>query len=119
MGAPDPAAAARLTRAQISAVLKRARRRDRDTKTTLLKSALRTEQLSQPPLITAAHAGTVRALVAVIVILNEQVTALEGQATQPTPPMSGCFPQRMTMRSCGSCARSLKTAPRGAPMLPA
>jgi transposase len=77
--APDPASAARLTRAQISAVLKRAHRRDRDTKTTLLMSALRTEQLSQPPLITAAYAGTVRALAAVIVILNEQVTALEGQ----------------------------------------
>lgn len=78
--APGPAAAARLTRAQISAVLKRAGRRDRDTKTTLLMAALRTQQLGQPPLITAAYAGTVRALVAVITILNEQVTALEGQA---------------------------------------
>jgi transposase len=77
--APDPASAARLSRAQISAVLKRAGRRDRDTKTTVLMAALRTEQLGQPPLVTAAYAGTVRALVAVITILNEQVKALEGQ----------------------------------------
>jgi hypothetical protein len=77
--APDPASAARLTRAQISAVLKRAGRRDRDTKTTRLMAALRTEQLGQPPLVTAAYAGTVRALVAVITILNDQVKALEGQ----------------------------------------
>jgi Transposase/Transposase IS116/IS110/IS902 family len=84
--APDPAAAARLTRAQISAVLNRAGRRDRDTKTTALMAALRTEQLSQPRPITAAYAGTVRALVAVITILNEQVTALEGQ-------VEACFGQ--------------------------
>jgi hypothetical protein len=84
--APDPASAARLTRAQISAVLKRAGRRDRDTKTTLLMSALRTEHLRQPPLVTAAHAGTVRALVAVIGTLNEQVKSLEGQ-------VEACFGQ--------------------------
>ena len=84
--APDPASAARLTRAQISAVLKRAGRRDRDTKTTLLMAALRTQQLGQPPLVTAAYAGTVRALVAVIVILNEQVKALESQ-------VEACFGQ--------------------------
>jgi Transposase/Transposase IS116/IS110/IS902 family len=84
--APAPASAARLTRAQISAVLKRAGRRDRDTKTTLLMAALGTEQLGQPPLVTAAYAGTVRALVAVITILNEQVTALEGQ-------VGACFGQ--------------------------
>jgi hypothetical protein len=84
--APDPASAARLTRAQISAALKRAGRRDRDTKATLLMAALRTEQLGQPPLVTAAYAGTVRALVAVIVILNEQVKALEGQ-------VEACFGQ--------------------------
>jgi transposase len=75
-----------LTRAQISAVLKRAGRRDRATKTTLLMAALRTEQLGQPPLVTAAYAGTVRALVAVITILNEQVKALEGQ-------VEACFGQ--------------------------
>jgi len=80
--APDPASAARLTRAQISAVLKRAGRRDRDTKTTLLMAALRTEHLGQPPVVAAAYAGTVRALVAVIVILNEQVKALESQVEE-------------------------------------
>jgi hypothetical protein len=84
--APDPVSAARLTRAQISAVLKHAGRRDRDTKTTLLMGALRTEHLGQPPLVTAAYAGTVRALVAVITILNGQVKALEGQ-------VEACFGQ--------------------------
>ena len=77
--AADPAGAARLSRAQISAVLKRAGRRDRDAKTTVIMAALRTEQLGQPPLVTAAYAGTVRALVAVISILNEQIKALESQ----------------------------------------
>jgi transposase len=84
--APDPVSAARLTRAQISAVLKRAGRRDRDTKATVLMSALRTEHLGQPPLVTAAYAGTVRALVAVITILNEQIKALESQ-------VEACFGQ--------------------------
>ena len=39
--APDPASAARLTTAQIAAVLKRARRRDISEKTTAIRAALR------------------------------------------------------------------------------
>ena len=46
--APDPASAARLTRSQISAALKRARRRDIDTKADPIQAALRAEQLGQP-----------------------------------------------------------------------
>ena len=77
--APDPARAAKLTRAQISAALKRARRRDIPGKATAIMAALRGAQLGQPPAITAAYAATVRSLIAVITILNEQVKTLQGQ----------------------------------------
>jgi hypothetical protein len=77
--APDPARAAKLTRAQISAVLKRARRRDIPAKATAIIAALRSPQLGQPPAITAAYAVTARSLIAVITVLNEQVKALESQ----------------------------------------
>jgi len=77
--APDPAKAAKLTRAQISAALKRARRRDIPGKATAILAALRSAQLGQPPAVTAAYAVTARSLVAVITVLNEQVKALESQ----------------------------------------
>jgi transposase len=77
--APEPQRAARLSRAQITAALKRAHRRDREAKTTAIMAALRTEHLTQPPLIAAAYGATVRALAALIATCNEQITALEGQ----------------------------------------
>ena len=77
--APDPARAAKLTRAQVSAALKRARRRDIPGKATAILAALRSEQLGQPPAVTAAYAATVRSLIAVITTLNEQVKTLQGQ----------------------------------------
>jgi len=77
--APDPARARKLTRAQVSAALKRARRRDIAGKTTAILAALRGEQLGQPPAVTAAYTVTVRSLIAVITVLNEQVKALQGQ----------------------------------------
>ena len=77
--APDPDIAARLTRAQIIAALTRARRRDREAKTTAIMNTLRAEHLTQPPLIAAAYGATVRALAALIATDNEQIAALEGQ----------------------------------------
>ena len=77
--APDPARARRLTRAQVSAALKRARRRDIPDKATAILAALRSAQLGQPPAVTAAYAVTARSLFAVITVLNEQVKALESQ----------------------------------------
>jgi hypothetical protein len=77
--APDPARAARLTRAQVSAALKRARRRNIPDKATAILAALRSEQLGQPPALTAAYAATVRSLLAVIAVLNERVKILQGQ----------------------------------------
>ncbi len=77
--APDPGRAARLTRAQVSAVLKRARRRDIAGKATAILAALRTPQLTQPPAVTAAYAASVRSLIAVIITLNEQVKVMQGE----------------------------------------
>ena len=77
--APEPARAARLTRAQVSAALKRARRRNIPDKATAILAALRGEHLGQPEVLTAAYAATVRSLIAVITTLNEQVKILQGQ----------------------------------------
>ena len=80
--APDPARAAKLTRAQVSAALKRARRRNIPDKATAILAALRSPQLGQPAAVTAAYAATVRSLIAVITVLNEQVKALQGQVEE-------------------------------------
>jgi hypothetical protein len=80
--APDPARAARLTRAQVSAVLKHAGRRKIAARTDAILAALRSEQLGQPAALTAAYAVTVRALIAVITTLNEQVKILQGQVEE-------------------------------------
>jgi transposase len=77
--APDPASAARLSLAQISAALHRARRRDIAAKATTIQAVLRGPQLGQPAVVTAAYAATTRALVAVLATLNEQVKALQEQ----------------------------------------
>ena len=80
--APDPARAARLTRAQVSAALKRARRRGIPDKATAILAALRGPQLGLLLAVTAAYAATVRSLVAVIITLNEQVKTLQGQVEE-------------------------------------
>ena len=77
--APAPAAAAKLTAAQISAALKRARRHDVPAKAQAVKDALRGPQLAQPAAVTAAYAAAVRAAAAVLITLNEQIRQLEGQ----------------------------------------
>jgi transposase len=77
--APDPASAARLTTAQISAALKHARRRDVAGKAARIQAVLRAAHLGQPDLVTEAYAVSVRALITVLGTLNEQVKALQGQ----------------------------------------
>src|SRR5665811_978498 len=77
--APDPASAAKLTTAQISAALRRARRRDIAGKTAVIRAALRSQQLAQPPPVTAACAAVVRSLIAVITTLSQQIKILQGQ----------------------------------------
>ncbi|WP_279505300.1 IS110 family transposase [Actinomadura sp. KC06] len=78
--APTPAEAAELTITQISATLKRGRRRgDLRQKAAVIQAALRAEHLSQPDVLTAAYAATVRSAVAVLTVLNEQIKTLQGQ----------------------------------------
>jgi transposase len=77
--APDPASAAKLTIAQLSAALKRARRRDVAAKAARIQAVLRADQLGRPPVVTAAYAASVRALIAVLSVLNEQVKTLQEQ----------------------------------------
>jgi transposase len=77
--APDPDAAARLTTAQITAALKRARRHHAGDRAEVLRTALRTKQLRQPAAVTAAYAATVRAQVAVIATLNTQIKSMGEQ----------------------------------------
>ncbi len=102
--APDPERARKLTRAQVSAALKRARRRNIPDKATAVLAALRSGQLAQPPALTAAYAATVRALIAVITALNEQVKLLEDQVGEhfgrhpdaedlPVPARDRCHPR--------------------------
>ena len=77
--APDPASAARLTTAQISAALKRARRRNVTEKAAQIQAVMRAAHLGQPDIVAAAYAASARALIAVLATLNEQVAALQGQ----------------------------------------
>jgi transposase len=77
--APDPVAAARLSIAQISAALRRARRRDIAVKAAAIQTVLRGGYLGQPAVVAAAYAVTVRSLVALLVTLNEQVNTLQGE----------------------------------------
>jgi transposase len=77
--APDPGSAATLTRAQIRAALQRARRRDIAARTERIWTVLRAEHLGQPEVVTAAYATSVRSLLAVLVVLDEQVTTLQKQ----------------------------------------
>ena len=77
--APDPASAAKLTTAQISAALKRARRRGIAAKAKRIQAVLRAAHLGQPEVVAAAYAASVRALIAVLITLNGQVKTLQGQ----------------------------------------
>ncbi|MFE2124224.1 transposase [Rhodococcus aetherivorans] len=76
--APDPTSAARLTRGRITAALRKARRRDIETKTARIQAVLRGEHLGRAAVITTAYAAT-RSVVAVLTTLNTEITALQGQ----------------------------------------
>lgn len=77
--APGPAAAARLTRAQISAALKRGRRRNIADRATRIQAALREQHLGQSEIVTEAYAASVTAAAAVITVLNEQIKKMEAK----------------------------------------
>jgi DNA-binding transcriptional MerR regulator len=77
--APDPASAARLTITQISAALRRARRRDVAGKAQRIQAALREQHLGQSEVVTEAYAASVTAASAVIAVLNEQIKTMEAR----------------------------------------
>jgi transposase len=77
--APDPDSAARLSLSQIRAALKRARRRDIDTKAAAIQAVLRAPHLAQPSAVAAAYAATTRAAIAVLAALHGQITVLQGE----------------------------------------
>ena len=77
--APDPVAAATLSRNRIIGALKRARRRDVAGKAEHIQAVLRAQALGQPAVLAGAYAVTVRSTVAVITVLNSEITALQGQ----------------------------------------
>jgi transposase len=80
--APDPASAARLSRAQVTAALRRARRRNPEEKAAAIVAALRAPQLGQPPAVTAAYAAVTRSLVRMITAAGEEITAMEEQVSE-------------------------------------
>jgi transposase len=77
--APDPVSAAGLTTAQITAALKRARRRQVADKAQAIRAALGAEHLTQPAAVVSAYAATVRAQVAILATLNAEITRMEEQ----------------------------------------
>ncbi len=80
--APDPASAARLSRAQVTAALRRARRRNPEEKAGAVVAALRSPQLGQPPAVAAAYAAAVRSLVRMIAAASEEVKVMEEQVSE-------------------------------------
>jgi transposase len=76
--APTPAAAAKLTTAQITAALKTAGRRgDVPARAAAIQAALRTEHLGQSDLVADAYAITIRSTIAILQTLNTQIPALQ------------------------------------------
>ncbi len=76
--APTPALGRGLSRSKIAAALRRGGRQRRiEERTEAIQTALRTDQLSAPDLVSEAMGATVAALVAVIAELNAQIARLE------------------------------------------
>jgi hypothetical protein len=78
--APQPALGAAMSRAQITAALRRGGRTRRlAERTAAIQAALRAPQLQPAPALAAAMGATVTALIAVIGEMNTQITVLEQQ----------------------------------------
>lgn len=74
--APDPDAAAKLTKTRIVAALKRAHRRNVDERATVMMEVLRAPELRLPPVVQQAYAAGIVSLVAVLGVLNQQIDQL-------------------------------------------
>jgi transposase len=80
--APDPASAARLSRAQVTAALRRARRRQPEEKAAAVVAVLRAPQLGQPPAVAAAYAAITRSLVRMITAAGKEAAVMEEQVSE-------------------------------------
>ena len=74
--APDPDRAARLSRAQLAGALRRANRRNTDSKAVELQAVLRAPALRQPAAVQNAYAAVVVGQVRLISALNAEIEAL-------------------------------------------
>ncbi|MFF3519034.1 IS110 family transposase [Streptomyces sp. NPDC002573] len=79
--APTPEQAAKLTRPQITAVLARHRRRNRDQKAAAIQAALHEAQLGVAASVAAAYGAATVAHARLLIALNEQIDALEEQVS--------------------------------------
>jgi transposase len=75
--APTPEAGRKLTKAQISSVLARHRRHNRDQKAAAIHKELREPQLAVAAPVAAAYAAAATAHARLLLALNEQIDALE------------------------------------------
>ena len=75
--APDPDRAARLSRAQLAAALRRANRRNVEARAGQLQAVLRAPALRQPAAVQKAYAAVVTGQVRLIAALNAEIDALE------------------------------------------
>jgi transposase len=74
--APDPVRAARLTRSQITAALRRANRRNLNAKSASIQDILRADQLPRSAAVRSAYAAIVVGQVAILQTLNTQIDEL-------------------------------------------
>ena len=75
--APDPVRAAKLTRGQLVAALRAARRHHVEAKADALLTVLRTPALRQPATLQGAYAAIVTGQVNIITALNKQIAGLQ------------------------------------------
>ena len=71
--APDPDAAARLSRARIAAALRRANRRNVEDRASEIRQILRAEELRRAPSVQAAYAAIVASQARIVATLNTQI----------------------------------------------
>jgi transposase len=80
--APTPAAAAKLSRPQITAVLARHRRHNRPQRAAAIQDSLREAQLGVPAPVAAAYGAAATAHARILIALNEQIAVLEVQVKE-------------------------------------
>ena len=71
--APDPDAAARLSRARITAALRRANRRNVEARASEIRQILRAEELRRAPAVQAAYGAIVASQARIVATLNTQI----------------------------------------------